>query len=211
MRYAVYVSGSGNRVKRALELNEELSAKVKVIVSDNPGNLILKDFFTERNIKYFLIDYSKIEAKDKNKYLSGKMLDIFIENEIDYCFSFGKHLLKGELLEKYAYHIINFHPSLLPQFPGFKAIDQAIENNSRYLGNTVHFIDESIDAGPIILQNVTLADIFFEKGYDAILDEQIVLWRKLDELLSKEAIHIIDGRVKIDGADYQISNIYPKV
>lgn len=211
MRYAVYVSGSGNRVKRALELNEELCAKVKVIVSDNPGNLILKDFFTERNIKYFLIDYSKIDAKDKNKYLSDKMLDIFIENEIDYCFSFGKHLLKGELLEKYAYHIINFHPSLLPQFSGFKAIDQAIENNSRYLGNTVHFIDESIDAGPIILQNVTLADNFFEKGYDAILDEQIVLWRKLDELLSKEAIHIIDGRVKIDGADYQISNIYPKV
>ncbi len=213
MQYAVYISGKGTRIRKALERNKSFQEKVKLVVSDDEANLAYKKFFEEGGAKYYLVDLKKIEAgyTDKNLYLSDELDRLFRKYKIDYCFSFGGHILKGQLLEDFAYRIINFHPAILPRFPGLNAIDQAIENKARYLGNTAHFIDRGVDTGPIILQSITLADNFYQNGYDAILDEQITLLFKVEKLLAENRLHIEGEKVKIEGANYQVSHIYPDI
>lgn len=213
MRYAVYISGNGTRILKALEIIKSFSEKVKLVISDNENNLKLKNYIEEKGIKYYLIDLESIdtERKSKNEYLSDRMKILLEEYEIEYCFSFGKRILMGELLEKYKNRIINFHPSILPSYPGLNAIDKAVAHKARYIGNTAHFIDESVDGGPIILQSITMTKNFLLNGYDAVLDEQIALLEKIDELLFQNRIHVVDGKVEIDDADYNTFHIYPSI
>ncbi len=213
MRYAVYVSGKGTRIKKAIETIDRFAEKVKLIISDDANNLYLEEFMQKRGIDYVLIDYKKIELprSEKNEYLSDRINELLEVCSIDYCFSFGGHILKGKLLENYKWKIINFHPAILPMFPGVNAIDNAMANGARYIGNTAHFIDSGVDTGPIILQNITLAENFLKYGYDEILDEQLVLIEKIDRLLCENRVKVVNGSVEIEGADYRVSAVYPKV
>jgi phosphoribosylglycinamide formyltransferase-1 len=65
---------------------------------------------------------------------------------------FGTGLLKPPIIETFPGRILNIHPSLLPLFPGLNAQQQALENKARVSGCTVHFVDETLDGGPIIGQ-----------------------------------------------------------
>ena len=204
LRYAAYISGSGSNIKKVVESNSNLSKKIKLIFSDN-SNKAIKEMCNKNDIIY-------VEYDPSSKILfSDYMLRTFEKYNIDYCFSFGTKLLKGDILIKYKNRIINFHPSLLPHFPGFNAIDKAIESNVKIIGNTTHFIDESIDGGPIILQSVVHVEKFFENGYESIIEEQIVLMEKIDMLLTTDRIHVENGKVKIENANYFITQIYPDV
>lgn len=213
LRYAIYISGKGRRIKKAIEQSIKFADKVVLVISDNICNSFLKDFFVEHNIEYYVLDFDNIatERNKKNEYLSDFMLKLFQIYNIDYCFSFGNHLLKGKLLEVYKYRIINFHPALLPRYKGMGAFDLMIKNSERFLGNTVHFIDSGIDTGPIIIQNVMLADCLCDNSCDVVLDEQIALLLKVDSLLEEDRINIVGNTVKIKGADYGVSNLYPNV
>lgn len=209
-RYAVYISGVGTNIKKVINKNSDLSRKIKLIISDNKENNIVKELCKQNNIIYIEFEFKGIK-KNKSIAFSDYLLDELEKNDIDYCFSFGTCILKGNILEKYKYKIINFHPSILPHFPGLKAIDKAIESNVNIIGNTAHFIDENIDTGPIILQNVVHKEMFLKNGYDAVLEGQVVLMEKIDRLLSEDRIHIVEEKVKIDNANYFVSNIYPEV
>ena len=61
-------------------------------------------------------------------------------------------ILGGEFIRRFAGRIVNVHPSLLPAFPGVRAIERALEHGVKLTGVTVHFVDEDVDSGPIILQ-----------------------------------------------------------
>ncbi len=213
LNYAVYISTNGTAIKKAIEQNNEFGKKVKLVISDNRNNLYLKEFYEDHGIEYCLFDFKELEGprEGKNELLSEKMRLIFHERNIDYCLCFGSHLLKGKILKEYEYRIINFHPALLPQYPGFNSIDQAINDNNSFLGNTAHFIGEGTDTGSIILQNVIMAKNFYETGYSAVISQQLPLILKLDQLLSEDRIHIVDGKVYIENANYTISHIYPEV
>ena len=99
----------------------------------------------------------------------------------------------------------------MPHFRGVKAIDKAIQQKERFIGNTAHFIDEGVDTGPIILQNVMLTNAFYDKGYDAILDEQVKLLLTIDKLLKEDRISVANGQVFIKDANYAVSHLYPEV
>jgi phosphoribosylglycinamide formyltransferase-1 len=68
------------------------------------------------------------------------------------CLAGFMRLLSATFIRQYPYAILNIHPSLLPAFPGLDAQHQALEHGARITGCTVHFVDEELDAGPIILQ-----------------------------------------------------------
>ena len=70
------------------------------------------------------------------------------------CLAGYMRLLSTEFIEAYRYRILNIHPSLLPSFPGLDAQRQAIEHGVKWTGCTVHFVDETLDGGPIIIQRV---------------------------------------------------------
>jgi hypothetical protein len=83
--------------------------------------------------------------------------------------------LKGDLLKDYEKRLINFHPSLLPSFPGRLAINKAIDAEVTLLGHTAHYIDEGIDTGGILAQLVVSRNEFLEYGMTSFLDLQLIL------------------------------------
>ncbi|HUQ34556.1 MAG TPA: phosphoribosylglycinamide formyltransferase [Pyrinomonadaceae bacterium] len=70
------------------------------------------------------------------------------------CLAGYMRLLSAEFIAAFPYRILNIHPSLLPSFPGLDAQRQAIEHGVKFTGCTVHFVDETLDGGPIITQRV---------------------------------------------------------
>jgi phosphoribosylglycinamide formyltransferase-1 len=105
-------------------------------------------------------------------------------------------LLSGEFLSRFPNRVINVHPALLPAFPGLHVIQQAVDYGVKVFGVTVHFVDEGVDSGPIILQ----AAIELPDATDA--DEVHDRLRPLEHELLPEAIRLIArGAVSFDPAN----------
>ncbi len=105
-------------------------------------------------------------------------------------------LLSGDFMSRFPERVINVHPALLPAFPGLHVIEQALEYGVKVFGVTVHFVDEGVDSGPIILQ----AAIELPDATDA--DEVHDLLRPIEHRLLPEAIRLIArGAVTFDPAN----------
>ena len=209
-RYAVYGSGKCNRVKRAIEAYPDMKKRIICVITDEKEDEELKNYFDDLGIDYYSFNVAAIDkSKDRNVLLSDFILNKLEQYEIDYCFTFGKRLLKGRLLKAYNYRLINFHPGIIPEVIGLNAIDKALNEGKRYIGNTVHFIDEGMDSGPIIMQSMILADNFGQYGYNIFLDGMTeLIWRTVN-LLESNRIEIADRKVIIKEADYTVSRIFP--
>lgn len=217
MKYAVYISGKSSRVHKFILKNMEKDlSDFKIVVSDDIIDKNLKCILEKKNILYYELPYSSLKgtSSEKNLCLSDFIKSKLDENFIDYCFVFGKHILSGVILEDYKNKIINFHPAILPMYPGVRAIDQAIEDDKAFLiGNTAHFIDEGVDTGPIIMQSVIPMKAFFDqnRNYESILDLQIEMLEKIIKLLQENRITVANNKTRIDGANYKTSFLFPDV
>jgi phosphoribosylglycinamide formyltransferase-1 len=110
------------------------------------------------------------------------------------CLAGFMRLLSSYFVAAFPKRILNIHPSLLPAFPGLEAQRQALEHGVKFSGCTVHFVDEHLDAGPIVLQAV----VPIEDGDSAdTLSERILAE---EHRIYTEAVRIVlDGRYRIDG------------
>ena len=188
MKYALYCSGNATRIIKFYTKYNITEFPLKVIVYDGGNPLIeekLKNIFGEKLIN-FKHDIT-LPKKQQSDSFSLFLLNQFKSKGIDFVFCFGSKILKKKLINHFKNKIINFHPSLLPKYPGLNAIDRAIQNNETELGNTAHFIDEGIDTGQIILQSRINANEFV--NYDTVLDLQIgmlrILWNTIENEPSK--------------------------
>lgn len=217
MKFGFYISGkSGRLIKFLQQASKEVLLQIGIVISEYELQEEMLSLMEEKNIRYIVFEYRDLSGhtnKEKNLALSNLMLETLIRHKIDYCFSFGAHILAGELLERYEYRIINFHPALLPLYPGNNAIDQAVkQGNTLLVGNTAHFIDSGMDTGKVIMQSVIPLQAFLDSNdYDSVLDLQIDMLNKLIYVLGNDRLEIINGRVHIHGADYTGSAIYPYI
>lgn len=102
-------------------------------------------------------------------------------------------LLSAEFVARFAGRIVNVHPALLPSFPGLDAIGQALEHGVRVTGVTVHFVDEGVDSGPIVMQRAVAVPAGRDRG------ELEAAIHRTEHDLYPEAIRMIaEGRVRID-------------
>ncbi|MEA2348799.1 MAG: phosphoribosylglycinamide formyltransferase 1 [Thermoleophilaceae bacterium] len=105
-------------------------------------------------------------------------------------------LLSAAMVRRFAGRIVNVHPALLPSFPGLHAIEQALHAGVRVTGVTVHFVDEGVDTGPIILQRA------IDLPYAAAVEEVESMVHGVEHELYPEAIRLIArGAARIDPAD----------
>jgi phosphoribosylglycinamide formyltransferase-1 len=105
-------------------------------------------------------------------------------------------ILGGEFNRHFAGRMINVHPSLLPAFPGLRPIEQAIDYGVKVMGVTVHFVEEDVDAGPIILQEAF--DVFPYSGDIAAIERRV---HEIEHRLLPRAVSLIAaGRVRVDPA-----------
>lgn len=115
------------------------------------------------------------------------------------CLAGYMRVLSGELVRRYRHRILNVHPALLPAFPGLHAQRQALEHGVRVAGATVHFVDEGVDTGPIVLQTaVPVMDEDTEATLSArILEEEHRLYPEAIRLYAEGRIEIAGRRVLI--------------
>jgi phosphoribosylglycinamide formyltransferase-1 len=105
-------------------------------------------------------------------------------------------LLTPQFLNRFPLAVVNVHPALLPAFPGLRAVEQALAHGVRVFGVTVHFVDEGVDTGPIILQRA----VELPRARDA--DEVLREIHAIEHELLPEAIRLIArGAVRIDPDD----------
>jgi phosphoribosylglycinamide formyltransferase-1 len=110
------------------------------------------------------------------------------------CLAGFMRIISPEFVRKYKMRIFNIHPSLLPSFPGLHAQRQAIEYGVKVSGCTVHFVEEGLDSGPILLQRaVSVLDSDTEESLSArILEQEHILYPKAIRLFC-------EGKIKFNG------------
>jgi phosphoribosylglycinamide formyltransferase-1 len=111
-------------------------------------------------------------------------------------------LLSGAFIQRFRNRIVNVHPALLPAFPGLDAVGQAIAHGARVTGVTVHFVDEGVDTGPILLQRS------FELTYTRPMHEVTEQIHAIEHELLPRAIELIAaGRVRLDADNPRLVRI----
>jgi phosphoribosylglycinamide formyltransferase-1 len=138
--------------------------------------------------------YADREARDR------AMRDWLAERSLDLIVLAGyMELLSAEFVARFRNRIINLHPALLPSFPGVDAIEQALAHGVRVTGVSVHFVDEGVDSGPIILQRAVEVP---ESREPAELEKRI---HPAEHELLPEAIRLIAaGRVRIEAGNRRV-------
>lgn len=153
---AILVSGRGSNMKAILEAIQrgELDAEVAVVVSNNPEAAAL-DVARE-----FGVEAVAIPSKGKTRELhEQEVLQCLSKHRIDYVVLAGyMRVLTPAFLHAFKagdhFRVINIHPSLLPAFPGANAYEDAFNYGVKVSGITVHLVDEQVDHGPILAQEV---------------------------------------------------------
>jgi phosphoribosylglycinamide formyltransferase 1 len=133
---------------------------------------------------------------DKKVVSILKKYDVTSENGL-ICLAGFNRIFSAEFVTEYSMRILNIHPALLPSFPGLNAQKQAIEYGVKVSGCTVHFVDQGLDSGPIILQRaVKVLDSDTEAELSArILREEHEVYPEVVRLFAEDRIKIIGRRV----------------
>ena len=180
---AVFISGNGSNLKNLIShsLKKKSKFKVCLVISNNSkakGLYFAKKF----NIKNKIIKYSNIKNAEKKTFLELKKNNIKL-----ICLAGFMKILSKSFIKKFCGKIINIHPSLLPKYKGLNTYQRAIDNNERYSGCSVHYVNQKLDSGKIILQKKVkiLKNDTSKKLAKRILKQEHLLFPKaLNKVLS---------------------------
>ncbi len=145
-------SGSGSNFQAILDAIDagELDARIGLVLSDNPDAYILERA-RQRGIEAGVIDCRGFRTKfpdDAQRETAARLQAAGVEL---LCLAGFMRLVKRPLLEAFPHRILNIHPSLLPAFPGLEAWTQALRAGVSETGCTVHYVDDGMDTGPVIV------------------------------------------------------------
>lgn len=141
---------------------------------------------------------SILSTNRSRESFEDELLAALEESQVDYlCLAGFMRVLSPSFVRVFPRRILNIHPSLLPAFPGIDAQKQALEHGVKFTGCTVHFVDEGVDTGPIILQAVVavLDDDTVETLSARILEEEHRIYPEAVRLLAEDRLQIQGRRV----------------
>lgn len=193
LRIVVLVSGEGTNLQAILDTVHGGAAEVAGVAASRPDARGLRraaDAGVEGAV-FAAADHADRAARDR-------ALGDWIEaHDVELVVLAGwMEILSADFVRRFAGRILNVHPSLLPAFPGIRAIEQAVEHGVRVTGVTVHFVDEGVDTGPIVLQEA------LELSYDPQVSEVEAAVHAIEHRLLPRAIELIaSGAVSVDPDD----------
>ncbi|MDD5729978.1 MAG: phosphoribosylglycinamide formyltransferase [Candidatus Omnitrophica bacterium] len=199
MNIAVFASGKGSNfsaIAKAVK-NGEIKANLALLVCDNPRALALEKA-KRAKIKTFLAERKDFSSKSG---FESEIIRELTKEKIDLIVLAGfMRILSPDFVRRYKGRILNVHPALLPAFKGAQAIKDAYSYGVKATGVTVHFVDENIDSGPVILQgSVNIA----ENETLRSLEKKI---HRLEHSLYPQAVKLFtEGNLKILGRKVRIS------
>ena len=153
MILGVLGSGSGSNMQAILDAIDAgtLDARIAIVLSDNPDAFILERA-RQRGIETGIIDCRGFKTKFPEE-AQQETADVLKAAGVELvCLAGFLRLVKRPLLDSFPNRILNIHPALLPAFPGLESWKQALDAGVSETGATVHFVDEGMDTGPVILQ-----------------------------------------------------------
>lgn len=192
-RIGVLLSGRGSNFEALAEsvaAGRIPNAEIAIVISNREGAPGI-DRAKARGMATRAIPSKGLEREVYDRQVAA-VLD---EYNVDLvCLAGYMRLLSPYFVAKFPNRILNIHPSLLPSFPGLESQRQALEYGVKFAGCTVHFVDENLDAGPIIVQAVVPVK---EDDTEATLSERIL---KEEHRIYSEAVRIVlAGKYKIAG------------
>jgi phosphoribosylglycinamide formyltransferase-1 len=195
LRIGVLASGRGSNLQAIIDSVREgrLNAEVAVVISDvEDAHALVRARSAGISAHYVEPGAKRARMGKQNEQ---KIVDLLEEAQVDLIALAGfMRILSPEFVRHFSGRIMNIHPSLLPSFPGLRVQKKALEYGVKYSGCTVHFVDEGVDTGPIVIQAaVPVLEGDTEEGLSArILKEEHRIYT--------EAIRLFgEGRLKIEG------------
>ena len=198
MKIGILISGRGSNMRAIVEAVQSgliPESEVTVVISDKTGaeGLIKAK---ERGIKTIVIAKNGRARAEQDAEIINELKKRDVELV---CLAGYMRLLSKDFVRAFPNRIINIHPSLLPAFKGLDAQKQAIDYGVKISGCTVHFVDEALDHGAIILQKaVEVADDDTAESLSAkILDHEHSLYVEAVKRIAEGRCEIIGRRVKL--------------
>jgi phosphoribosylglycinamide formyltransferase 1 len=192
-RIGVLLSGRGSNFEALAEscaAGRIPDAKIALVVSNREGAPGI-DRARARGIPALVIPSKGLEREAYDRQVAAALDEARVELV---CLAGYMRLLSPFFVARFSGRILNIHPSLLPAFPGLEAQRQALEHGVKWSGCTVHFVDENLDAGPIILQAAVAVrdDDTVESLSARILAEE-------HRIYSEAVRMVLEGRYRIAG------------
>jgi len=192
-RLGVLLSGRGSNFEAladSIPAGRIPNAEIAIVISNRDGAPGIEKA-QQRRIPTKVIPSKGLEREVYDRQvvavLQGHKVDLI-------CLAGYMRLLSPYFVAAFPQRILNIHPSLLPSFPGLESQRQALEYGVKFAGCTVHFVDENLDAGPIVLQSAVPVR---DDDTEATLSERILAE---EHRIYSEAVKIVlEGRYKIAG------------
>ncbi|MDA0755830.1 MAG: phosphoribosylglycinamide formyltransferase [Crenarchaeota archaeon] len=199
----ILISGRGSNMESILKAikKQKIPINPAVVISNKSsakGLAIAK----KMGIQTAVIDSSKYKGNrlkfDKEVISTLRKYKVTPTNGL-VCLAGFMRIISPQFIKEYKNKILNIHPALLPAFPGLDAQKQAIAFGAKYSGCTVHFVDDGVDTGPIIIQEIVKisnkdTEITLTKK---ILSKEHEIYPKAVELFAKNKLSIKGRKVKI--------------
>jgi len=195
---AILISGRGSNMEAILGAiaSEKIKNVVpRVVISNKFTAAGLRTASEEFGIPTKVIPDAGLEGWNYDRHVEDVLSQYSVTSEdCLICLAGFMRIISPEFVRKYKMRIFNIHPSLLPSFPGLHAQRQAIEYGVKVSGCTVHFVEEGLDSGPILLQRaVSVLDSDTEESLSArILEQEHILYPKAIRLFC-------EGKIKFNG------------
>ncbi len=145
---AIFISGRGSNLKNLIKFskNKKSPIDIKLVISDN--------FYAKGLVYAKKNKVISVVLRDKSKKLfEKKLLNYLKKYQINFiCLAGFMRILSKNFINKFGNKILNIHPSLLPKYKGLNTHQRVLKNKDKFSGCTVHYVDQNLDSGEIILQ-----------------------------------------------------------
>ncbi|NOX20636.1 MAG: phosphoribosylglycinamide formyltransferase [Nitrospirae bacterium] len=193
LKIGVMASGRGSNFQSIIDSIKSgyLKATIELLITDNPDAYAIQRA-KDNSIEFLVMKPSDFSSKDA--YYS-RVAEEFKKRSVELVVLAGfMRVVKKPLIEAYPMRIMNIHPALLPSFPGLHGQKQALDYGVKISGCTVHFVDEGVDTGPIIIQ--AAVPVYHDDTEDS-LSERIL---RQEHRIFPYAIKLFsEGRLKVEG------------
>ena len=201
VRLGILASGRGSNLQAIIDNIEtgKLSAEIAVVISDQTDAYAL-----ERARKYNIlgVHVSAKGFKSRRDEYDALLLKELQKHDVELvCLAGFMRIITPTLIKAYPNRILNIHPALLPSFPGLHVQKAALEHGVKFSGCTVHFVDEGMDTGPIIIQAVVpILDNDTEDSLSQrILLQEHKIYSRAIQLYTGGRLRLDDNRVFVTG------------
>jgi phosphoribosylglycinamide formyltransferase 1 len=196
----ILVSGSGSNLQSLIDhINQgALDAEIRIVVSNNPQAFALERC-RKHGIPTAVVDHHEFASRE---LFDDRMIDILNSAGVELVLMAGfMRILSRRFFRAFPSRIMNIHPALLPAFPGTHVQQKAVEYGVKFSGCTVHFADEGVDSGPIIIQAVV--PVYDEDDAESLAARIL----KQEHRIYPQAVqYYAEGRIEVEGRMVRIRN-----